>query len=36
VIFGDQEAEKVLDYLQSVKKPVPLLKKPADPSSKPE
>jgi hypothetical protein len=40
VTFGDKEAEKVLDYLQSVKKlelkPVPFLWKPADPPSKPE
>ena len=37
---GQQDAEKVLDYLQSVKKvelkPVPFLKKPADPPKKSE
>jgi len=37
---GGKESEKVLDYLQSVKKlelkPVPFLKKPADPPSKKE
>jgi hypothetical protein len=37
---GDKEAEKVLDYLQSIKrlelKPVPFLKKPPAPPSKPK
>jgi hypothetical protein len=37
---GGKQSEKVLDYLQSVKKlelkPVPFLKKPADPPNKPE